>query len=141
MRDTRQRQAIRDAFAAAGRPLHPKEILQLASKSIPSLGIATVYRNLRLMVEQGEVEEVPLPGQPPRYCPPRTTNNIVFLCEKSDRAFCIPTDGFELPQLPDGFVPRRWELVVYGDAHAPKVINPAARISKVRRNGKIVKGK
>ena len=42
-RSTRQRTAIRETLAEAGRPLSPQEILTAAHAQVPGLGIATVY--------------------------------------------------------------------------------------------------
>ena len=44
---TRQRDAIRAAFEAAGRPLSTEEVLDSAQQQVEGLGIATVYRNIR----------------------------------------------------------------------------------------------
>ena len=52
-RNTRQRSAIRDAIAQADRPLLPQEVLEAAQHDVPGLGIATVYRNLVTLAEQG----------------------------------------------------------------------------------------
>lgn len=73
MRDTKQRDAIRSALKNAGNSiLSPMEILAIAQKEIPNLGIATVYRNIKGMVINGEVQAVTLPGQADRY----TTESI-----------------------------------------------------------------
>ena len=50
-RSTRQRRAIRRVLLETRRPLSPREILELARKQVPSLGLATVYRILRALVE------------------------------------------------------------------------------------------
>ena len=54
---TRQKDAIREAFRSAGRPLTPHEAQALAIKAIPKLGIATVYRAVKEMGEAGAGEE------------------------------------------------------------------------------------
>jgi Fur family ferric uptake transcriptional regulator len=54
-RNTRQRSAIRDAIAVADRPLLPQEVLDAAQPASPGLGIATVYRNLKALLDEGEV--------------------------------------------------------------------------------------
>ena len=66
-RRTRQRDAIRRVFAEAGRPLSTAEAHRLAAALVDGLGIATVYRNVRGFVEDGELGVVELPGEPPRY--------------------------------------------------------------------------
>ncbi|MCA1937045.1 MAG: transcriptional repressor, partial [Dechloromonas sp.] len=46
-RSTRQRHAILAAFSEIRRPLLPAEILDIAQRMAPGIGIATVYRNLK----------------------------------------------------------------------------------------------
>ena len=41
-----------------------------ASLEVPNLGIATVYRNIKTMVDQQELVPIELPGQPARYTLP-----------------------------------------------------------------------
>ncbi len=66
-RNTRQRNAIRDAIVQADRPLLPQEVLDAAQHAVPGLGITTVYRTLKLLVEEGELQAVNLPGENPRF--------------------------------------------------------------------------
>ena len=66
-RASRQRDAIRQALEAAGRPLLPAEILAAAQGEVPALGMATVYRNLKQLAEAGEIQTVALPGEAPRF--------------------------------------------------------------------------
>ena len=66
-RNTRQRTAILGAIEAAGRPLSPAELHALARSEAPALGLATVYRNIKLLLEEGRIREVSLPGEAPRY--------------------------------------------------------------------------
>ncbi|MFA5257943.1 MAG: transcriptional repressor, partial [Opitutales bacterium] len=77
-RETKQRNAIKRAIERAGRPVGPKEILELACGEVPNLGIATVYRNIKTMVEKGELDPVDLPGQAPRYQPPQDKKPHLF---------------------------------------------------------------
>jgi Fur family ferric uptake transcriptional regulator len=114
-RDTKQRHAIKRALDSAGRPLGPKEILDLASKEVPNLGIATVYRNIKTMVEKGELDTVDLPGQAPRYQPPSDRVPHLFIDEKNDSVYNIEPnlDGFDL-QLPENFEIERFQIIAYG---------------------------
>ncbi len=66
-RNTKQRDAVHAALESAGVPLNPREILTLAQKSVAGLGIATVYRTLKLLAGEGLVEVVEIPGEAPRY--------------------------------------------------------------------------
>ena len=62
-RNTRQKDAIRAAFVETGRPLSPEEALSYAQRSVPEVSIATVYRNLKTMLEEGWLTAVQLPGE------------------------------------------------------------------------------
>ena len=117
MRDTRQRQAIRTVFDNIDRPLGPKEVLIEASRGVPNLGIATVYRNIKSMVDQGELISVELPGQPSRYSLPRHRKEYLFLCEKSDRAFFVSSEAvdFDVVNLPENFTVSGHAVVLYGE--------------------------
>ncbi|MEM7673833.1 MAG: transcriptional repressor [Verrucomicrobiota bacterium] len=117
MRDTRQRQAIRTVFDNIDRPLGPKEVLIEASRDVPNLGIATVYRNIKTMVDQGELVTVELPGQPSRYSLPRHRKEYLFLCEKSDRAFFIDREAvhFDVTNLSEDFTVNGHAVVLYGE--------------------------
>ena len=117
MRDTRQRQAIRTVFDNIDRPLGPKEVLIEASREVPNLGIATVYRNIKTMVDQGELVTVELPGQPSRYSLPRHRKEYLFLCEKSDRAFFVDraSVNFDVVHLAENFTVNSHAVVLYGE--------------------------
>jgi Fe2+ or Zn2+ uptake regulation protein len=67
IRDTKQRAAIRDALNKADRPLNPKEILAIAQNTVPNLGIATVYRNIKTMLERKEIAAIEGSGIAPCY--------------------------------------------------------------------------
>ncbi len=116
-RSTRQRTAIRAAITAAGRPLTPHEILAEVRTSVAEIGIATIYRNLKSLLAEGEIEAVNLPGENPRY---ETTHAAShhhhhFHCVSCDRVYDV--DGCPGPMdklAPKGFVIDRHELTLYG---------------------------
>ena len=64
---TRQRALIARILRTAGRHLTADEIFQLARQFIPSIAVGTVYRNLKLMAECGEIRRVEAAGGPVRY--------------------------------------------------------------------------
>ncbi len=114
-RTTRQRQAIREVFLEAGRPLAPKEVLELARNKVPSLGLATVYRTLRALQEEGFLVAVYLPGEPPRYELKGLDHHHHFLCRICGRAYELPGCPAEVERyLPPGFRPEGHEVTVYG---------------------------
>ena len=59
-RRTSQGSAITKVVRDATGPLRPLEILELASRIVPTLGIATVYRQLRRLQDAGQVRAVDL---------------------------------------------------------------------------------
>jgi Fur family ferric uptake transcriptional regulator len=57
LRRTRQRDAIADLFLRTEDHLTSDELHQLVAKQHPSIGLATVYRTLKLFVEAGIASE------------------------------------------------------------------------------------
>jgi len=60
-RNTRQKSAILHAIEHARRPLSPQEILAEASQAVSQIGMATIYRNLKSLVDDGALKVVTLP--------------------------------------------------------------------------------
>ena len=85
VRQTRQNTAIIHALQRAGRPLSPSEVLGEARKEAKSLGIATVYRNLKALQDEGSIIQVALPGLPARWEAAKKAHHHHFLCRQCDR--------------------------------------------------------
>ena len=66
-RQTRQRNAIQAVIESYDRPLSPRELYEAARKHQPQLGIATVYRAIRDLVNSGWLRTVEIPGLAARY--------------------------------------------------------------------------
>lgn len=114
-RSTRQRAAMRAVIEAAARPLSPQEICAVAQSDVPGLGMATVYRNLKLMVEAGEIEPVVLPGEGARYESTHHGHHHHFQCNECKRVFDVHECPGDLDRLaPKGFTVERHELTLYG---------------------------
>jgi Fur family ferric uptake transcriptional regulator len=114
-RSTRQRAAIRTAIDAAGRPLSPQEVLDAAQSEVPGLSPATVYRNLKLLVDAGEVATVSLPGDSPRYESAAHTHHHHFQCTACKRVFDVHECPGDMARLaPKGFTVESHELTLYG---------------------------
>lgn len=47
--------------------MNASEIYARAKKEMPSLALGTVYRNLGILVSEGEIMRVSLPGKPDAY--------------------------------------------------------------------------
>lgn len=114
-RHTRQRAAIREAIVAAARPLLPQEVLQAAQRQVPGLGIATVYRNLKGLVEEGELRVVHLPGENPRFEATGHAHHHHFQCRQCQRVFDVHACPGDLSRLaPQGFTVEDHDLTLYG---------------------------
>ncbi|MFG6446625.1 Fur family transcriptional regulator [Roseateles sp. BYS180W] len=114
-RNTRQRSAIQEAIAQAQRPLLPQEVLEAAQLSVPGLGIATVYRNLKALVEEGELQAVNLPGENPRFELVGQHHHHHFQCLHCQRVFDVHACPGDLSRLaPAGFTVEAHDLTLYG---------------------------
>lgn len=120
-RQTSQRVAIEGAFASAGRPLGPQEILDAAREQVPSLNLATVYRTLKRMVEDRAIQPVELPGEPARYelRAAADHHHHHFRCGRCDSVFDLDgcVEGLK-KLLPKGFRMTGHNIVLYGDCDA-----------------------
>lgn len=126
-RSTRQRSAIRTVINAAGRPLSPQEVLETAQTEVPALGMATVYRNLKMLVDEGAISVVTLPGDNPRYESAEHAHHHHFQCTQCKRVFDVHACPGDLAQLaPTGFTVEHHELTLYGrcDECAPSRKSP-----------------
>jgi len=114
-RNTRQRTAIRDALEQARRPLLPQEVLASAQQGVPGISLATVYRNLKALVEDGSVAAVQLPGENPRFEPSSRHHHHHFQCLQCQRVFDVHACPGDLSRLaPAGFELQDHELTLYG---------------------------
>lgn len=114
-RKTRQREAIRLAFQGADRPLGTDEVLRAAQLDVPGLGIATVYRSIKSLVESGFLVPVELPGEPPRYEPAGKPPHHHFKCRSCHRVFDLmgAVNGLG-DMVPVRFQLESHELVMHG---------------------------
>lgn len=114
-RDTSQRRAIRQVFQESGRPMGPQEVLNGAKSIIPKIGIATVYRTLNSLVEEGWLVTVDLPGKSTVYEISGKTHHHHFHCRECGRVYEVegcPTDLMKM--LPNGYKLEGHEIVLYG---------------------------
>ncbi len=113
-RNTRQKQAIREAFERVGRPLSTDEVHGEAQRASRGLGMATVYRSIRALLDDGWLSVVEVPGRNPLYEVAGKEHHHHFSCTACGRIFelegCATIDA----KLPRGFKASNHELTFYG---------------------------
>jgi Fur family transcriptional regulator, ferric uptake regulator len=114
-RNTRQRGAIRRVFSSLHRPLSPAEVLDAAKAEVPALGIATVYRTIKAMVDEGEIASIDVPGEAPRYEIAHLGHHHHFHCRACNKVFEVEGCPTDIPKLaPPGFVADGHEVMLFG---------------------------
>ena len=114
-RASRQRDAIKAAIRMAKRPLSPQEVLEAARLAVPALGMATVYRNLKLLVADRFVQMITLPGESPRYEMRESAHHHHFQCTTCSRVYDVPGCPGDLRRLaPRGFRVDHHDVTLYG---------------------------
>lgn len=113
--NTVQRTAIRSVLEEARRPLGPTEVLEAAQVHVPHLGMTTVYRTLKSLVDENWLEVVSLPGEPSRYERAGAPPHAHFRCDECERVFRAPGScPGVLAMVPEGFALSDHSLVLFG---------------------------
>lgn len=91
-RMTRQRQVILDELRKVTTHPTASEIYQMVRTKIPNVSLGTVYRNLELLNEQGEIQQLELAGTQRRY-DGIADNHYHFRCNCCGRVDDITIDN------------------------------------------------
>ena len=114
-RKTTQRTAIEQVFLAEDRPLGIEDVLRIGRTLVASLNQATVYRNLKLLVDQGWLDQVNHAALGTLYERAGKGHHHHFHCHGCNRVFELP--GCSLDQqaaAPEGFVVEKHEIFLFG---------------------------
>ncbi len=115
IRDTRQKRAIRQVFERCERPLTTEEVLVEAQRESTGLGIATVYRAVKTLVDEGWLAHVEVPGRGTLYEVAGKEHHHHFDCSACGRVFelegCVQPAALPLPR---GFRAASHELTIVG---------------------------
>ena len=85
-RETRQREVILNVLRSADSHPTADWVYDEVRKAIPNISKGTVYRNLKILREKGEISELNLSGTVSRY-EGRQENHYHFRCDKCGRIF------------------------------------------------------
>ena len=67
MVQTKQRQLILEAIRATDSHPTADELFQTVRQKLPTISLATVYRNLNFLADAGEIRKLSMPGMPDRF--------------------------------------------------------------------------
>jgi Fur family transcriptional regulator, ferric uptake regulator len=116
-RQTRQRDAILNVLRDAAGPLTVDEVLARGQEHVSGLGIATVYRTIKLLLESGQIQGVTLPTGETRYETSTRGHHHHFQCLVCDSVYdfdACPVKILNDTTLPDGFVVEDHDVTLYG---------------------------
>jgi Fe2+ or Zn2+ uptake regulation protein len=116
-RATRQLEAVFQALQ--GDPTHPfaDEIYRRVRKTLPRISLATVYRNLQRLVEDGKIRTVLLGERVARY-DPEINDHDHFICESCSRLIDLFLERDRqvdlTPLVSDGYLVSTHNMTVHG---------------------------
>jgi Fur family ferric uptake transcriptional regulator len=126
LRDTRQRRAIRLAFEEAERPLSTEQLHAVASRKSRGLGLATVYRSIKSLVDEGWLDVIDIPGHGAFYERAGKEHHHHFACENCSEVSDLEGCSSEVRvRLPRGYRAKGHDVTIYGTCAS--CANPAER--------------
>lgn len=115
-RSTRQRDIITNIFEQAEGPLAVGDIHQEAQELLPQIGIATVYRTLKLLQEQNRIHPLTIDGET-LYERSGTGHHHHFCCRDCKKIYSVQACFIDLPAghtFGGGYVIEHHEITLYG---------------------------
>lgn len=116
LRNTRQREVVQRLLQQAEGPLSAPELHRRAAQELPALGIATVYRTLKLLQEQRVAHAVLLDGET-LYEASGRGHHHHFACRNCQKVFTLRACPLPLPAgtvMEGGYVVEAHEVTLYG---------------------------
>lgn len=113
---TRQRESLLQWLRSTQSHPTAAEAYAALSARFPRLALGTVYRNLEVLVENGEIEAFPIAGRPMRY-DGNTAPHSHFVCDQCGRMYDVhvPVPTSLLENLSSqGMIAERVKLEFYG---------------------------
>ena len=93
-----QRQLILETVQKQKEHLTAAQIYQLARKSCPHLSLGTVYRNLNLLVDTGQLRRVGVPGEADRFDAELPVHQHLY-CRRCKHVFNLNVPGAPIEEM------------------------------------------
>jgi len=115
-RRTSQRDAIQQVIVDSDGPLTVDDIHARAAAAVGTLGIATVYRTVKLLMTEGRIHSVSLPDQPLRYEQADLGHHHHFQCRGCGQVYDLEECPMALPKNRElaGFLVEDHDVTLYG---------------------------
>lgn len=114
-RHTIQKTAIEKVFQQYERPLAIDEVLAHGRRLVASLNQATVYRNLKILVDDGWLKRISHPDIGALYERTGKGHHHHFHCRGCKRTFDLPGCLLkDADAAPDGFIVEDHEIFLFG---------------------------
>ena len=111
-----QRQLILETVQKSKQHMTAAQVYQLARKNCPHLSLGTVYRNLNLLVDIGQLRRIGVPGEADRYDWQLETHQHLF-CPRCKKVLnlAMQSDALEaLVQSCPGIQAEDYNFIVTG---------------------------
>lgn len=115
-RRTRQREALVELLENSAGPLSVPELLEKVNAGEETVGIATIYRTLKLLTESDRIRAVTFADGTVRYERAELGHHHHFHCRSCDKVFDLEGCPFHLHAegLPQGYVVESHEITFQG---------------------------
>lgn len=115
IRRTRQRQVLENTLQSADRPLSAQELWNEAQGGTPRLGLATVYRFLATLEDEGRLKKLEIAGEPPRFELADGSHHHHFFCRSCHTVYSLLGCVEGLSHMaPRNFRVEDHDIVLYG---------------------------
>lgn len=115
MVQTKQRQLILEAIRSTDAHPTADELFHTIRRTLPTISLATVYRNLNFLAAQGEIRKLAMPGMPDRFDWNLTPHDHL-VCDKCGAVhdFTLPVDLSQEIGQTSGMQVAGYTLVAHG---------------------------
>lgn len=114
-RKTTQRTALEQVFLEEDHPLTIEQILACGRRTVETLNQATVYRTIKLLLDQGAIRQIHHPGLGTLYERADKAHHHHFYCRVCRRVYDLPGCMLDKQQAaPAGYVVEDHEYFLTG---------------------------